>query len=69
MSDLDAIIDGLLQAGLKREKIILVEAVGASFPGTGQADRTIVVFRPTFPEPIQPFSTTATFRMPCTVAR
>jgi hypothetical protein len=36
----DAIIDGLLQAGLKREKIILTEAVGASFPGTGQADRT-----------------------------
>jgi len=37
----DAIIDGLLQAGLQREKIILVEAVGASFPGTGQADRTL----------------------------
>lgn len=37
----DAIIDGLLQAGLRREKIILVEAVGASFPGTGTADRTL----------------------------
>jgi len=36
----DAILAGLVQAGVKREKIIVVEAVGAQFPGTGRYDGT-----------------------------
>ena len=34
----DAILDGLVQAGVRRERIIVVEAVGALFPGTGDFD-------------------------------
>ena len=36
----DAILDGLMAAGVKRENIIVAEAVGASFPGTRQFDPT-----------------------------
>lgn len=36
----DAILGGLMQAGVKRENIIVVEAVGAKFPGTGRYDGT-----------------------------
>jgi len=36
----DAILDGLAQAGVKRQNIIVTEAVGASFPGTGRYDGT-----------------------------
>jgi len=36
----DAIVAGLLEAGVKRENIIVVEAVGAEFPGTGRYDGT-----------------------------
>jgi len=36
----DAILGGLMQAGVKRENIIAVEAVGAQFPGTGRYDGT-----------------------------
>ncbi|MFW6107478.1 MAG: DUF362 domain-containing protein [bacterium] len=36
----DAILDGLAQAGVKRENIIVVEAVAAKFPGTGRYDGT-----------------------------
>jgi len=34
----DAILDGLAQAGVRRERIIVVEAWGARFPGTGEFD-------------------------------
>jgi len=34
----DAIIRGLMQAGVRRERIIAVEAWGAGFPGTGEFD-------------------------------
>jgi len=34
----DAILDGLTGAGVRRENIIVVEAIGGSFPGTGEAD-------------------------------
>ena len=34
----DAIIEGLTAAGVRRRNIIVVEAIGARFPGTGQPD-------------------------------
>ena len=37
----DAILHGLALAGIRRQDVIVVEAVGAAFPGTGEFDGTL----------------------------